>query len=168
VEAREVVLNSDFISLPLKLLHNAIDKYQGQTYRFELLKEKSDTLICRCFGVFKGQITDVLKNDPEGHLLTVLDQTNATGGCSSCKHDVEKMIEEFRGEEVLFVPKKERVLGLSPAQLHLKIDEEIKPWSGSEVCEIKNNLVIIKTEDSNLKKHLGETFGDDLLFSFQS
>jgi|GEM_PF-3074523 len=170
-EAREISLGEDFISLPLKLLQNALDKFSGQTYRYDLLKEDADTLICRCFGVFKGQILDVLKKEPGGDLLTILDGTDASGGCSSCKQDVEKILESFRGEEILFVPRKERVLGLSPVELHLKIDKLVKSWdAGNEVSEIKNNLIIVKvgSKQKELKKFLDGKFVGKLLFSFLS
>ena len=170
-EVREISLEDEFVSLPLKLLGQALNKYIGITYRHELLKEKSDTLICRCFGVFRGQIIDVLKTTLSSELITILDGTDAMGGCSSCVVDVENIVEVFRGEQILTVSKKERVLGLSPVELHLKINELVKEWDvKNEVLEIKNNLIILKiiSNEEKLKKHLNETFGEKLLFSFLS
>ncbi|RLA65575.1 MAG: hypothetical protein DRQ88_02105 [Epsilonproteobacteria bacterium] len=169
-EARELSFGDEFINLPVKLLNQAIDDFIGKTYRFELLGEKAEALICRCFGVYKGQVLDALKNG-SGDLLSILDQTGATGGCSTCLFDVEKIIHDFQGETILVTPKKERVLGMTPVELYLKMDEIIKKWDPkNEVSEIKNSLVVLKinSRQAELKEFVDEKFKGELFFNFLS
>lgn len=167
-EIRELSFGEELVNLPLKMLNQALTKFTGQTYRFELLNEKIESLICRCFGVYKGQILEALKvGSPD--LISILDETGATGGCGSCLGDVKNIVREFHGERILIIPKVERVLGMSPVELHLKIDGIIKDFDKQNVVlGIKNNLILLKINSKELKEHLNATFGDDLLFSFQS
>ena len=83
------------LHLPFLLLRNAARKFLNiPSPRYQLLKFKSEDLICRCFGVYRPQILDILCKTPD--LRSVTDQTRAAAGCMSCRKDIEKMIQEFQ------------------------------------------------------------------------
>jgi len=167
----EITTGDEFLSLPVKLLHQAIDIFNGRNYRHVLLKEDMGSLICRCFGVYRGQIIDVLKVNPNAEVINILDETSASGGCSSCRFDIENIIKDFRGDIVIKIPRKERILGMTPVDLHLKIDEFIKEFDSKNVVkEIKSNLVFLSVSkgQKELEEKLYKHFAGELLFSFQS
>lgn len=168
-KAREFSLGRNLINIPIKLLHQAINSYAGQCYRFNLLGEPLHNLICRCHGIYKGTILDALKRNPEGDLLYVLDETQASGACGKCRLNVEGIIRQFKGERVIRTPKVVRTLGLSPVQLYLKVDDFIRNIDiENEIVAIKGNLVLLRVKGGEevLRNLLVNKFKNELTFSF--
>jgi len=81
--------------LPLILLKEAIFSYVGKVPTWaEAHNENPNELICRCFGVFKGQIIDAIK-DEAASVADVSARTKAGAGCGSCHEDIEEFIAEY-------------------------------------------------------------------------
>lgn len=82
-------------SVPLELLHAAIDLYRG---REDLYHEES-ALICRCFGVREKDVLDFLRTSEDTSLEALSKATRAGMGCRSCVPQLRQW---------LMIPKEER------------------------------------------------------------
>jgi bacterioferritin-associated ferredoxin len=169
LQAKEVEGPDHFFCLSLKLLHQAINNYLGYTDFCKLLGEKSSQLVCRCFGVFRRQIFQILKENWEADAFSVLEQTKAGSGCGSCFERLEEVINQFRPDALVGVTKK-RVLGQTPVALMLEVDEFIKQiHPANEVLDLKSNVLTVRcvVDKQRLKKSLEKKYAQALLVSFR-
>ncbi len=84
----------NFFKIPLFLLDLAIKDYLGEF----VSTISSEKLICRCFGVTKNSVLDWLKNQSSkasklDRLKLLTGELLAGGGCTSCRDDLENIIE---------------------------------------------------------------------------
>lgn len=79
-------------------LEAAIENYRTGKTEKKMLKEDSNPgIVCKCFGVSRKEIEDVVR---ENNLTTVEEVTNyckAGGACGSCKPEIEEIIASIRG-----------------------------------------------------------------------
>ncbi len=125
----EVPWGLPLVNVPLYLMSEALRDYQGRVRSHsEYHRRPSETLICRCFGLYSGQIEEMLLKDPSLDLLKVGEETRAGAGCASCLDDIEEAIDDARdrlGVDPTVVDANYLVAGLYQAQLVLKIDEAL-------------------------------------------
>ncbi len=78
-------------------LESAISNYRGVPVRPD--EEDDETpLLCSCFGVSRGKIERIIR---ENHLTSAEDVTNylkAGGGCGSCLADIDDLVDEVNGK----------------------------------------------------------------------
>ncbi|MCP4604076.1 MAG: Fe-S cluster assembly protein NifU [Proteobacteria bacterium] len=85
-------------------LEAAIADYRGEEKPVEE-EEGEGRIVCFCFGVTEGKIRRVAE---ENGLRTVEDITNYTkagGGCSSCRDEIEAVLDDMWGTETVEKPK---------------------------------------------------------------
>ena len=74
-------------NLPLWLLRQASREFfQIIPPHNQLVQERAEDLICRCFGVYLPQIL------PFNSLKEVTNETRAGGGCTRCRHHIEAIL----------------------------------------------------------------------------
>lgn len=134
------------VSIPILLLHNALAEFRGRELTFRehwlsvpnnkalkylSLTKKSNSLICRCFGLFYSDIASLLVENKNLQLKDVTDQTMAGGGCASCVDQIEEAIEEWR-EELGIMPEVDwptyTILGRSQAEWLFILEDLIREY----------------------------------------
>ncbi|MBK22732.1 MAG: hypothetical protein CME70_01900 [Halobacteriovorax sp.] len=86
-----------FFDLPSFLLKEALEIYRGKVPALnELKKCVDDELICRCFGIYKNELLDVLDSNPEFKEKDLTNATRAGAGCSTCLGDFQELFSEAR------------------------------------------------------------------------
>ncbi|MFZ8933004.1 MAG: (2Fe-2S)-binding protein [Bacteriovoracaceae bacterium] len=88
----EMPEDAPFFPLHIYCLHNAIEKYKGNINKENLYPD----LICRCFGVNKTQITNILTQNLNYGVKEISEKTRAAGGCTTCLEDIEEIIYETK------------------------------------------------------------------------
>lgn len=89
-----------FFDLPLFLLKEALDNYRGKAPEHCLLKnQKSEELICRCFGVYREEILEFLDSEPEANASQISNATKAGAGCSTCLEDFSELMAEAKSRQ---------------------------------------------------------------------
>lgn len=158
--------------LPLELLRAAVDKYQGREY----LYLKSSPLICRCYGIREGDISDYFRNEKNPTLSDLSLKTKAGMSCRSCKPQLQKWFTILDSSQ----NKKRYYKNRSFADWILIIQDRLgelpkhQDWK-FEVQSFKEKAVIItydkevsqKEEEETsrlLQNYLGEEVGSDLGF----
>ncbi len=95
-EALEMVYElpeqAPFFPLHIYCLHNAIGRYRGHITTENAYPE----LICRCFGVNKSQITNLITQNLSYGIKEITEKTRAVGGCTTCLEDIEEIIFEVK------------------------------------------------------------------------
>ncbi len=144
-------------------LEAAIDNYKtGGTKKHEL----EGNVVCTCFGVTDKEIERVIR---ENNLSTVEEVTNyckAGGGCGGCKGEIEKIIENVKGEKQkaqASVPHKGgKLTNIQKIQLvQQTINEQIKPLlrehgGNIELIDVEGNKVIVAFRGMCAQCHLTE------------
>ena len=134
-------------------LEAAVANYRGE----EVVQhddEDEGRIVCYCFGITEGKIRKVIAED---NLKTVEDITNYTkagGGCGACKDEIEELIIEVVGEQMVAEkaePKEPRKLtNLQRITLIQEIlDQEVRPQlqkdeGDLELVDIDRTNVIIR------------------------
>lgn len=88
---------NSFFDLPNFLLKEALEIYRGKVPALnELKKSLDDELICRCFGIYKNELLEVLDGNPEYQEKDLTNATRAGAGCSTCLSDFQELFSEAR------------------------------------------------------------------------
>lgn len=61
----------------------------------KLKNQKSEGLVCRCFGIFETEVKDFLQNHPESLLMTITESLFAGAACQSCLPDLQKIYNQW-------------------------------------------------------------------------
>ena len=110
-------------------LEAAINNYRGiATPKQELEGE----IVCECFGVTDKQIRRAIEENDLKTVEDVTHYTKAGGGCERCIPDIERILNEVRGQreqrDRAARPRPRRLTNLQRIQMIQKvIDEEIRP-----------------------------------------
>ncbi len=145
-------------------LEAAIDNYRGGGAEKHELEGK---VVCNCFGVTDTEIERVIR---ENDLRTVEDVTNyckAGGGCGGCKGEIEKMIENIRGEQPEGAPKPKTHEGKTLTNIQKiqliqeTINEQIRPalrahGGNIELIDVEDDKVIVAFRGMCAQCHLAE------------
>lgn len=89
-----------FFDLPHFLLKEALEEYRGKAPALHHIKKESEEeLICRCFGIYREEILDFLKENPDLKNSDITNATKAGAGCASCLDDFQELIAEARSRK---------------------------------------------------------------------
>ncbi|QJB57781.1 Fe-S cluster assembly protein NifU [Pseudodesulfovibrio sp. zrk46] len=169
VEEAEKLTNKDIAEylggLPREKMHCSVMGQEALEQAIKNMRGEAGTkaehshegeLICECFGIFDEEILRAIK---ENDLKTVEDITNFTkagGGCGKCLDDLERLLNESKGEGVCETPSAQPEFpakGMTNIQrMHLiesVIDDEIRPIlqnDGGDVSlvDIDKDTVVVK------------------------
>lgn len=151
-----------FGSLPLWLLHRAIENYLGSE---AVLAESKDRL-CLCFGVGVSDIRKQILKRPDYELKHLIAETFATSACGSCLSEVRKTMEDLRLSHGMIEGMTHskgrfdkngnwvKVKGLYPGPLLVLLDDLKKKWMERE--GVTDQFTIEITDISGL--HLSVSF----------
>lgn len=169
VEEAEKLTNKDIAEylggLPREKMHCSVMGQEALEQAIKNMRGEAGTkaehshegeLICECFGIFDEEILRAIK---ENDLKTVEDVTNFTkagGGCGKCIDDLERLLNEAKGEGVCETPTAKPdfpAQGLTNIQrMHLiesVIDEEVRPMLQKDggdaiLVDIDGSTVVVK------------------------
>jgi bacterioferritin-associated ferredoxin len=146
-EVREISFKSSvFLDIPTLILFDLIEEYKG------MIALEDERLLCRCFGITSNQVQKILRSNPDLSVQDITDQTNAGGGCTSCSSDIEKIVESFKFKNsVEFVNPSKRILGMTPVDFLIQIDESLSRGFGSKVkiFRFRENYLFLKADDTS-------------------
>lgn len=145
-----------FLPLPSYLLGRLIQEYIGiHPTHCEAKDISSDSLICRCFGVYRDEVLSFLKNRPEAKLVDVNGELLAGSGCTNCMEDLEDLIKNDRlkkGFALVRGKLRYRPAGMTSAEFVLELDQFLKrllPDREIEIIEFKEGVLEIKISGTN-------------------
>lgn len=173
-------LKGYFLVPPLELLERALDQYYGnEVGHSEVSAQSSEELLCRCFGVYKSQVKELVENNENVDLKFVSNELRASVGCTSCSDSVISAIDFFKAQahasssvdlSLEFDEQGNRVrpLGLTPSEFVLKIDSLSKSWIKEQelkgvslnISNIKGHTLGFKVTPSKNAKYILDTFCD--------
>lgn len=87
-----------------------------------------ENLICRCFGVTKEQIGQVLIGESDISLSKIRASTKASAGCGSCANEVKEILQEYCDQHALKNGGALRPKGLTPIDFFLAINQFFTSW----------------------------------------
>ncbi|WP_164848385.1 (2Fe-2S)-binding protein [Halobacteriovorax sp. HLS] len=173
-------LHSKLFNLPLSLLNQALDTYYGRSLgHSEISSMPSEELLCRCFGVYKQQVADIIKEKPSANLIDISNSLKASIGCGKCSESVVKFIDSCCAKLTLeksgvadlsaeFDEFSQRIrpLGMAPSEFVLKIDSLMKKWIKEqelsrihmEIVSIKGHCLDFEIRGTDSGKYILETF----------
>lgn len=64
--------------------------------RHEVIEEKKEKLICRCFGVYENEILSLIQKTPNIKIIDITNCLNAGGGCGTCLSYLQGMITDHQ------------------------------------------------------------------------
>lgn len=145
MESKSIDAISDFIEyeqeqffpLVFMMYNQAINKWKGTSKAFcDLNGMDSAQLLCRCFGVYKSEILNLVYDNPKINLKEITGKLKAGGGCTSCLEDIKNLISEARQtygiypEHVKMSDRDKKLLidGKTPASLLLEIEPIYTEW----------------------------------------
>jgi NifU-like protein len=114
--------------------------------------EPEGELVCKCFGVYEGQIRRAIRENSLKTVEEITDFTKAGGGCGECAERLKAILDEELGRPVLVpleVPVKKRLTNLERMKLVTKVmEEEIRPnlkkdGGDIELLDIDGKTVIV-------------------------
>lgn len=174
VEDADALVSSDFKEdfqeRPVILLKKLFSQYRG-----EYLHSGEQKLICRCFGVGEDEVVTLAKEGRE--FEQIIEQTNASAGCRSCKND---LLDTFVGAHKT----SRRFLGITHSDWIKKTDKLVKDFFEVSsfdyeafypvVLFFKVGVVGIKVVENiqldafkySLEKFLGEQLDAKIFISF--
>lgn len=86
--------------LPRFLLKSALEIYRGKSPAlYKLKSQPEEDLICRCFGIYKGELLELLEQFPEYSSKELSNATKAGAGCSSCLSDFPVILGEAKARQ---------------------------------------------------------------------
>lgn len=145
-------------SLPLWLMHKALDDYSGVA---STLAEQQDVL-CLCFGVTRRDLKkEVLARSDYG-LPQLIAETFATSACGSCRIYIQKTLEDIRSENGLIKGLTHsqtrldsqghwiKIKNYYPAELLVYLDDLKKMWMKREEIEKVFAIEIVNIEGHHL------------------
>lgn len=90
---------SSFFSIPNILFQKAIQDFFGDPQPFFQLKNGSlNDCLCRCYGVTRNEIQDLMLADTTTDLSAILNKTQATTGCGSCSVLIKKYLQSLKDQ----------------------------------------------------------------------
>jgi NifU-like protein len=169
-----------YVVPPVELLSNALDKYYGRELGHSNVSGyDSDELLCRCFGVYKSQIKELVEENENVDLKLASNELKVSIGCTTCSDSVVKAIDFFNSKkrptlkidiEREFDEQGQRVrpLGLAPSEFVLKIDTLAKSWTKEqelkdtelEILSIKGHALKFKVKPNKNAQYILETFNE--------
>lgn len=144
-EIMQEMMSLSWVDLPLVCLPQwmaitAIKDYQGRILpHCQYQRQASDTLLCRCFGLYSGQIEDFVQDNPQGSLLDLTAKTYAGAGCGSCLDDLEDSFQKVQaliGQAPGSEEKDFKILGLYQARWLVLLDQYFTAKFGPKKIEI--------------------------------
>lgn len=152
----------NFISLPLNMFISAVSHFYGEEQGFEKISGlDKEELLCRCYGVTTTQIEQLILEDTSIEIPHIMQKTEATSGCGSCRHSVAKFIQSAR-DRLQIVPgylvgearqrfdiKGKRVLvgGILPFELLPLIDKNLKELEQNfEIYQLEGYYLTLKSD----------------------
>jgi NifU-like protein len=130
-------------------LEAALANYLGEKAP---VHEPEGELVCKCFGVYEGQIRRAIRENGLQTVEEITDFTKAGGGCGECAGRLAAILGEELGRPVLTpleIPKKKGLTNLERMKLVTKVmDEEIRPnlkkdGGDIELLDIDGKTVIV-------------------------
>jgi NifU-like protein involved in Fe-S cluster formation/bacterioferritin-associated ferredoxin len=126
-----------WLNLALVLLKNVIEDYEGSIHvpYFEMKMENYQHLICRCFGVYRNELVNLIRENDHFELKDLMIKTKAGAGCKSCQIDIDEIYFETRET----YPLKKKIDGMkvtsdyklqnkTTAQWVIEMDKSIKSF----------------------------------------
>lgn len=135
-----------FAFVPLVLYRQLLKKLYYSSA--DMLAPRTGELICRCFGVMKEDLKNMLVHGEITSLMEATDLTMAAAGCGSCQRDISDLISDFCDDLGWYFshPENERltknghypsIKEKAPAQWVLIIDELLKEVGiEGEICDL--------------------------------
>lgn len=88
-------LSSPIFHLPKMLLRNCFNLFRGLESTWQdKCGEPSESLVCRCFGIYRREIEEVINQNLEADLPLIEAKLKAGGGCERCKDDLDDLLEQ--------------------------------------------------------------------------
>jgi NifU-like protein len=143
--------------LAMEALEVAYANFRGVDLAAEL-DEDEEFYVCRCYSVPEHKIERAIRDHNLTDLRGIMYYTMAGGGCTSCKFDLEKILERVRSEKPAndkpaVAPKPVAAGAFSNLELAQKVqevlDREVRPGlamdgGDMELVDIKDNKVYIE------------------------
>lgn len=97
---KEIPPVEGFFDLPHYLLHEALSTYRGKAPAlYELKNQPENDLICRCFGIYKEELLEVLDTHPEYSRQELTNATKAGAGCTTCLSNFSEVLAEAKSRQ---------------------------------------------------------------------
>jgi len=77
-------------------LEAAVANYRGETWEGDAHAHDDTEIVCTCFGVTRGKIEAVVRENNLSTLEQVTHFTKAGGGCEGCHEEIREVIDEVR------------------------------------------------------------------------
>ena len=77
-------------------LEAAVANYRGEEYDADDHAHDDTEIVCTCFGVTRGKIESVVRENNLSTLEQVMNYTKAGGGCEGCHEDIRGILDEIR------------------------------------------------------------------------
>jgi bacterioferritin-associated ferredoxin len=129
--------HQDEIEIRLKL-RSIWFKTTGVLERPYLKKgRKLEELLCRCVGVYAGDLAEVLERDAQTTFNQMIGMTAAASTCMSCMHDIQEHWQKARDQYSQIKPvdalgHRYRPKNLAPADFALELQDHLILWSKRE------------------------------------
>ncbi|MBH48226.1 MAG: hypothetical protein CME71_08660 [Halobacteriovorax sp.] len=101
-------------------------------------------LVCRCFNVTRSQIVTRIKDHHEIDLLELRKSTRVCAGCTSCKAQVQQLVQQYCDENAVVTAGKTAPKGMNPLDLLLRVDQTFNKWKQQHLSTIELSLKGIK------------------------
>jgi bacterioferritin-associated ferredoxin len=138
----KIFFNSDsnlgclpFFNKPVLMLGQLIDQYShGPVSESCHPQEEDNPLVCRCFGVFEGDLKKVISSEGFVDIRKVIDETCAGGGCGHCIPQIKDLLSIEGTDDSPFFShfcesgKVPRVDGMTPVEIILKGHDLLSKW----------------------------------------
>lgn len=124
-----------FFNKPVLMLEQLIDQYShGLVYENCHSQEEDNPLVCRCFGVFEGDLKKVISSEGFVDLRKIIDETCAGGGCGGCVPQIKDLLSSEDTDHSPFFSlfcesgKVPRIDGMTPVEIILKGHDLLSKW----------------------------------------
>jgi NifU-like protein len=176
---------------PWFMFRLAYREFRGlNQYHYQVVNQRSDELLCRCFGVYRSQIEKYVVENKGADLRSLSDEFLVGSACGSCLEMAKTFLPKAEASSEKTTPTKKtqsltslklswphRINGQSPADYLIKIDQQIQSYlkETGETCEVKIKgmnqdevWVEIRPEEKGvvLKQALLEVLSIDESFTF--
>lgn len=155
--------NDNFILFVKLIFRQALHRYQGVVETpYLLAKACSHELLCRCQGVYRHQIVELLLATPNLSLTALRKESKASITCTACSDDLELLFQTTKDQFGLQSQSQEskrfsegyiypRPTGMTPAQFLLLVNEERLTWQAREQIPPQIDFEIIDIDGYQIK-----------------